>query len=44
MIIRAPGSPDLRVAVAEPGPLIAMKLQLIMNRGAAIKVNVRDVR
>jgi hypothetical protein len=32
--IRASGSPDLAVAVAEPGPLIAMKLQSIMNRGA----------
>lgn len=33
--IRADGLPDLTVAVAEPGPLIAMKLQSIMNRGAA---------
>ncbi len=33
--IRADGLPDLSVAVAEPGPLIAMKLQSIMNRGAA---------
>jgi hypothetical protein len=35
MLIRASGMPDLTVAVAEPGPLIAMKLQSIMNRGAA---------
>src|SRR5665811_2488253 len=35
MLIRAGGMPDLAVAVAEPGPLIAMKLQSIMNRGAA---------
>lgn len=34
MLIRAGGMPDLTVAVAEPGPLIAMKLQSIMNRGA----------
>jgi len=34
MIIRANDMPDLEVAVAEPGPLIAMKLQSIMNRGA----------
>jgi hypothetical protein len=27
--------PTLTVAVAEPGPIIAMKLQSIMNRGAA---------
>ncbi|OLT03796.1 hypothetical protein BJF90_03810 [Pseudonocardia sp. CNS-004] len=27
--------PPLKVAVAEPGPIIAMKLQSIMNRGAA---------
>jgi hypothetical protein len=33
--IRATGTPDLAVAVAEPGPLIAMKLQSTMNRGAA---------
>lgn len=32
--IRADGLPDLTVAVAEPGPLVAMKLQSIMNRGA----------
>ncbi|MEV8509361.1 hypothetical protein AB0368_31645 [Actinoplanes sp. NPDC051475] len=32
--IRATGSPDLMVAVAEPGPIIAMKLQSIMNRGS----------
>lgn len=34
VIIRAPGTPDTTVAVAEPGPLIAMKLQSIMNRAA----------
>jgi len=33
--IRTTDLPDLSVAVAEPGPLIAMKLQSIMNRGAA---------
>lgn len=33
--IRTSDLPDLTVAVAEPGPLIAMKLQAIMNRGAA---------
>lgn len=33
MIIRANDIPDIEVAVAEPGPLIAMKLQSIMNRG-----------
>lgn len=33
--IRADGLPDLKAAVAEPGPLVAMKLQSIMNRGAA---------
>jgi hypothetical protein len=32
--MRASGSQDLAVAVAEPGPIIAMKLQSIMNRGA----------
>jgi hypothetical protein len=35
VIVRVTGSADLPVAVAEPGPLIAMKLQSIMNRGAA---------
>jgi hypothetical protein len=35
MILRATGVADLTVAVGEPGPLIAMKLQSIMNRGAA---------
>jgi hypothetical protein len=35
MVIRAIGIPDVTVAVAEPGPLVAMKLQLVMNRGAA---------
>lgn len=33
--LRADGRPAFTVAVAEPGPLIAMKLQSIMNRGAA---------
>ncbi len=33
--IRATALPNLTVAVAEPGPLIAMKLQSIMNRGSA---------
>lgn len=32
--LRVSGRPDLAVAVAEPGPLVAMKLQSIMNRGA----------
>lgn len=32
--IRATGTPDLMVAVAEPGPLVAMKLQSVMNRGS----------
>jgi hypothetical protein len=35
MIIRAKDMPDLTVAIGEPGPLVAMKLQSIMNRGAA---------
>lgn len=35
MILRAADMADLTVAVGEPGPLIAMKLQSIMNRGAA---------
>jgi hypothetical protein len=34
MIIRASGMSNLTVAVAEPGPLVAMKLQSIMNRPA----------
>jgi hypothetical protein len=33
--IQADGIKDLRVAVARPGPLVAMKLQSAMNRGAA---------
>ncbi|WDZ86694.1 hypothetical protein [Micromonospora cathayae] len=33
--IRATPAPDLAVDVAEPGPLVAMKLQSIMNRGQA---------
>jgi hypothetical protein len=33
--IRSTGLPDLAVAVAEPGALVAMKLQSIMNRGGA---------
>jgi hypothetical protein len=33
--IKATDMPDLTVAVAHPGPLMAMKLQSIMNRGAA---------
>jgi hypothetical protein len=33
--IKAVGVADLTVKVAEPGPLVAMKLQSIMNRGAA---------
>jgi len=35
IIIRTVGAPDLRVLVAEAGPLVAMKLQSIMNRGSA---------
>ncbi len=35
MLLRAQGLADVSVAVAGPGPLIAMKLQSIMNRGAA---------
>lgn len=35
MSISASGVPELTVAVAEPAPLVAMKLQSIMNRGAA---------
>ncbi|MEV4538882.1 hypothetical protein AB0J82_34425 [Asanoa sp. NPDC049518] len=33
--IRAAGFPDLAVDVAEPGALVAMKLQSVMNRGRA---------
>lgn len=33
--LRVEEQPPLTVAVAEPGPIIAMKLQSIMNRGAA---------
>ena len=35
IVIRSTGISDLTVAVAEPGPLVAMKLQSVMNRGAA---------
>lgn len=35
VVIRATDVPKLTVAVAEPGALIAMKLQSLMNRGAA---------
>lgn len=35
VIIRTEGAPELRVQVAEAGPLVAMKLQSIMNRGSA---------
>lgn len=35
MIIRTEHGSGLTVAVAEPGPLVAMKLQSIMNRGSA---------
>jgi hypothetical protein len=35
VMLQASGTPDLTVAVAEPGPLVAMKLQPIMNRGSA---------
>jgi hypothetical protein len=34
LVLAADGLPPLTVAVAEPGPVIAMKLQSIMNRGA----------
>jgi hypothetical protein len=34
VVLRAAGTPDRTVAVAEPGPLIAMKLQSVMNREA----------
>lgn len=35
LVISADGLEPLMVAVSEPGPLIAMKLQSIMNRGSA---------
>lgn len=35
VIIRADDMAELTVAVAQPGPLIAMKLQSVMNRGAS---------
>ncbi|MGH3586740.1 MAG: hypothetical protein ACRDQ0_10495 [Pseudonocardia sp.] len=35
LVLAADELPPLKVAVAEPGPIIAMKLQSIMNRGAA---------
>jgi hypothetical protein len=35
VLIRTQGAPDLRVQAAEAGPLVAMKLQSIMNRGSA---------
>lgn len=35
VVIRAQDTGDLRVAVAEPGPLIAMKLQSTFDRGTA---------
>jgi hypothetical protein len=35
LVIRADNIAEVTVAVAEPGPLIAMKLQSIMNRGSA---------
>lgn len=35
VLVRTYGSPDLTVQVAEAGPLVAMKLQSIMNRGSA---------
>lgn len=35
LVLEVEELPPLVVAVAEPGPLIAMKLQSIMNRGAA---------
>ena len=34
LLLRAAGIADRTVAVAEPGPLIAMKLQSVMNREA----------
>ena len=35
VIIGVPGQPDIAVAIAEPGPLIAMKLQATFDRGKA---------
>ncbi|NKE57907.1 prevent-host-death protein [Lentzea sp. PSKA42] len=35
LLLSAEGVPALSVRVAEPGPIIAMKLQSVMNRGAA---------
>ncbi len=35
VVIKAEGIPEVTVAVAEPGPLVAMKLQAVMNRGSA---------
>lgn len=35
VVIRTQGTADLTVQVAEVGPLVAMKLQSIMNRGSA---------
>jgi hypothetical protein len=35
LTLAATGADPVTVAVAEPGPIIAMKLQAIMNRGAA---------
>ncbi|HWO62966.1 MAG TPA: hypothetical protein VNO31_23335 [Umezawaea sp.] len=35
LVLRAEGLPPLTGRVAEPGPLIAMKLQAVMDRGAA---------
>ena len=33
VVLKTARAPDLTVAVAEPGPIVAMKLQSIMNRG-----------
>lgn len=35
MTLRTPGLPPVTVLVAQPGPLVAMKLQSLMDRGAA---------
>ncbi|GAA2526550.1 hypothetical protein [Winogradskya humida] len=35
VLMRAEGVTELQVKVAQPGPLVAMKLQSIMNRGSA---------
>jgi Nucleotidyl transferase AbiEii toxin, Type IV TA system len=35
LVLSADGLPPLTVRVAQPGPLIAMKLQAVMDRGAA---------